>query len=69
MKGVNPYDERAHASLMIAQAGLGNKAVALATYDQIQARLRNDGLVPGEQLGTAQTRILRNELICQPRPV
>src|SRR5262245_24565782 len=65
----DPYDERAHACLMIAQAGLGNKAVALATYDHIQARLRNDGLVPGEQLRIAQTRILRNELICQPRPV
>lgn len=65
----DPFDERAHACLMIAQAGLGNKNEALAVYDRMRARLHNDGLTPGERLRDAQTRILRGDLVYRPRPL
>lgn len=64
----DPYDERAHACLMIAQAGIGNKTEALASYDRIRARLDNDGMAPGERLRDAQTRILRGDLVYRPKP-
>jgi DNA-binding SARP family transcriptional activator/DNA-binding XRE family transcriptional regulator len=59
-----PYDERAHACLMIALAGTGNPAAALATYDRIRIRLDADlGLAPGPFLARAQARVLRGAIM------
>jgi DNA-binding SARP family transcriptional activator/DNA-binding XRE family transcriptional regulator len=59
-----PYDERAHACLMIALAGTGNPAAALTTYDRIRIRLDADlGLAPGPFLTQAQARVLRGAII------
>ncbi len=56
----DPFDERAHACLMIALAGSGNQAAALLTYEHMRARLDLAlGLAPGPLLRQAQTRVLR----------
>jgi len=58
----DPFDERAHACLMVALAGVGNQAAALATYDRIRAQLdSNLGVTPGPLLRTAHARVLRGD--------
>ena len=66
----DPYDERAHACLMVALAGTGNTAAALAAYDRIRARLDTDlGIPAGQFLTDAHTRILRGATAYKPPPV
>ena len=58
----DPFDERAHACLMIALAGVGNQAAALAIYYRIRAHLdSNLGLAPGPLLRAAQSRVLKGD--------
>jgi DNA-binding SARP family transcriptional activator len=65
----DPYDERAHACLMIALTGTGHTGAALAAYDRIRARLDTDlGIAPGPYLTNAQARILRGTIAHGLRP-
>ena len=66
LTGRDPFDERAHACLMIAIAGTGNQAAALTTYDRIRRHLDDRlGLAPGQILRVAQARVLRGDVIPQ----
>jgi DNA-binding SARP family transcriptional activator/DNA-binding XRE family transcriptional regulator len=59
----DPLDERAHAWLMIALAGTGQQAAALAVYDRLRQRLDAQlGVRPGPVLAQAQERVLRQEV-------
>jgi DNA-binding SARP family transcriptional activator/DNA-binding XRE family transcriptional regulator len=65
----HPFDERAHACLMIALAGTGNAVAALAAYRSFRERLRHGfGLNPGELLQNAQARVLHGDYITTQRP-
>lgn len=64
-----PFDERAHAQLMIALAGDGEQAAALRVYENMVHRLDEQlGLRPGAELRDAYQRILRQDLIVAPKP-
>ena len=59
----DPLDERVHAWLMIALAGLGQQAAALAIYDRLRRRLDEElGVRPGAALAQAQARVLRQDV-------
>jgi DNA-binding SARP family transcriptional activator len=59
----DPLDERVHAWLMIALAGLGQQAAALAVYDRLRQRLDEElGVWPGAALAQAQARVLRQDV-------
>ena len=59
----DPLDERTHAWLMIALAGTGQQAAALAVYDRLRQRLDSQlGVRPGPVLAQAQERVLRQEV-------
>jgi tetratricopeptide (TPR) repeat protein len=59
----DPLDERAHAWLMIALAGTGQQAAALAVYDRLRQRLDSQlGVRPGPILAQAQERVLRQDV-------
>jgi DNA-binding SARP family transcriptional activator len=59
----DPLDERAHAWLMIALAGTGQQAAALAVYDRVRQRLDEQlGVRPGAILAQAQARVLRQDV-------
>jgi len=66
----DPLDERAHAWLMIALAGTGQQAAALAVYDRVRQRLDEQlGVRPGTILAQAQARVLRQDVpAVQPEP-
>jgi DNA-binding SARP family transcriptional activator/tetratricopeptide (TPR) repeat protein len=59
----DPLDERAHAWLMLALAGTGQQAAALAVYDRSRRRLDEElGIGPGAELVRAHERVLRQEV-------
>jgi DNA-binding SARP family transcriptional activator/tetratricopeptide (TPR) repeat protein/DNA-binding XRE family transcriptional regulator len=58
----HPLDERAHARLMLALAGSGQQAAALAVFDDLRQRLDEElGITPGAELADAHLRVLRGE--------
>jgi DNA-binding SARP family transcriptional activator/transcriptional regulator with XRE-family HTH domain len=58
-----PLNELAHARLMIALAGAGQQAAAIRVYEDTRLRLdRELGLYPGEELGEAYVRVLRQDI-------
>jgi DNA-binding SARP family transcriptional activator/tetratricopeptide (TPR) repeat protein len=57
-----PLNERAHARLMIALAGSGQQAAALALYDALRRRLDDQlGILPGAELADAHVEVLRQD--------
>jgi DNA-binding SARP family transcriptional activator len=64
-----PFDERAHACLMLTLAGIGNQAAALDVYDRIRRRLADQlGISPGAGLRAAHARVLRQQVpVLTPR--
>jgi hypothetical protein len=59
----DPFDERAHASLMITLASVGQQATALAVFDRLRGRLADElGISPGADLREAHERVLRQEI-------
>jgi DNA-binding SARP family transcriptional activator/Tfp pilus assembly protein PilF/DNA-binding XRE family transcriptional regulator len=59
----DPLNEAAQARLMIALAGSGQQAAALARFDQLRRRLVDDlGADPGPELADAHRRVLRQEV-------
>jgi DNA-binding SARP family transcriptional activator/Tfp pilus assembly protein PilF len=64
----HPLHEGLHARLMLALAGAGQQAAALALYAGIRDRLGYElGVEPGAELRAAQLRVLRQEL-SSPEP-
>jgi DNA-binding SARP family transcriptional activator len=62
-----PLHEGLAARLMLALAGAGQQAEALAVYDRLRDRLAAElGIDPGSELRSAQLRVLRGQL---PEPV
>lgn len=60
----DPLHEAAHARLMIALAGSGQQAAALAGFEQLRRRLAHDlGADPGPELAEAHRRVLRQEVV------
>ncbi|GAA1640927.1 hypothetical protein GCM10009733_042480 [Nonomuraea maheshkhaliensis] len=60
--GLDPYDEEAYRVLMASLAGTGNRAAALACYDELRRRLADElGVAPAPP-----TQALRRKLA--PRP-
>ncbi|MEV4074353.1 ATP-binding protein [Nonomuraea fuscirosea] len=58
MTGLDPYDEEAYRVLMASLAGTGNRAAALACYDELRRRLADElGVAPAPH-----TQALRREL-------
>lgn len=61
--GRDPLNERAHARLMIALAGSGQQAAALAVYDDVRRLLDGQlGVSPGAELADAHARVLRQDI-------
>jgi DNA-binding SARP family transcriptional activator/tetratricopeptide (TPR) repeat protein/DNA-binding XRE family transcriptional regulator len=59
----DPLDERAHAWLMLALAGTGQQAAALAVYERSRRRLDEElGIGPGAELMRAHELVLRQEV-------
>ena len=59
----DPLDERGHGWLMLALAGTGQQAAALACYDALRRRLAEQlGVRPGPALVEAHTRVLRQDV-------
>lgn len=58
-----PMNERACAWLMLALAGCGQQARALAAYESIRRLLDTElGVLPGDELSDAHQRVLRQQL-------
>jgi DNA-binding SARP family transcriptional activator/transcriptional regulator with XRE-family HTH domain/tetratricopeptide (TPR) repeat protein len=63
-----PLNEPVHARLMIALAGSGQQAAAVDVYEGVRSRLdRELGLYPGDDLGEAYVRVLRQDIGVQDR--
>jgi DNA-binding SARP family transcriptional activator/DNA-binding XRE family transcriptional regulator len=59
----DPLDERVHARLMVALAGIGQQASAVQMYEDLRRRLADElGVYPGEELAAAYQRILRQDI-------
>lgn len=59
----DPLHEAAHARLMIALAGAGQQAQALAVFADLRRRLAEDlGAEPGAEVRDAHRRVLRQEV-------
>ncbi|MEU7859166.1 BTAD domain-containing putative transcriptional regulator [Nonomuraea sp. NPDC049141] len=57
--GLDPYDEEAHRLLMAGLAAAGNRAAALACYDDLRRRLADDlGVEPAPETAAARRRLL-----------
>ena len=62
----DPLHEAAHAGLMIALAGSGQQAAALAVYDRLRRRLADElGADPSPELSAAYQRVLHQEVVRQ----
>jgi DNA-binding SARP family transcriptional activator/transcriptional regulator with XRE-family HTH domain len=62
-----PFNERAHALLMIALAGSGQQGVALRVYEDMRRRLDDQlGVYPSSELCAAYDRVLRQDVGPQP---
>ena len=62
LAAAHPYEERAHALLMLALYRSGRQADALATYEALRRRLGDElGLQPSPELRDLQTAILRQD--------
>jgi DNA-binding SARP family transcriptional activator len=58
-----PFNERAAASCMIALAGTGQHAAAMAVFDSARRRLGDElGLLPGPELQAAHARVLQQQV-------
>ncbi len=58
-----PLNEPAHARLMIALAGSGQRAAAIRVHEDVRTRLdRELGLRPGAELAEAYVQVLRQDL-------
>ena len=58
----NPYDERAHALLMLALYRSGRQADALAAYQELRRKLDDElGLQPSQELRELEAAILRQD--------
>jgi DNA-binding SARP family transcriptional activator/tetratricopeptide (TPR) repeat protein/transcriptional regulator with XRE-family HTH domain len=63
LAAAEPLNERTHAALMLALAGSGQQAAALALFDDLRHRLDDQlGVRPGAELAGAQQRVLRQEV-------
>jgi DNA-binding SARP family transcriptional activator len=57
-----PLNEAAHARLMIALAGSGQRAAAIGVHEDVRSRLyRELGLCPGKELAEAYAGVLRQD--------
>ncbi|WP_410643768.1 BTAD domain-containing putative transcriptional regulator [Amycolatopsis sp. lyj-346] len=58
-----PLHEGLHARLMVALAGSGRQAAALALFDDLHTRLATElGIEPGPEVRAAQLHVLRQEV-------
>ena len=63
LAGAEPLNELAHARLIIALTGAGQRAAAIRVYEDMRLRLdRELGLYPGDELGDAYLRVLRQDI-------
>jgi DNA-binding SARP family transcriptional activator len=59
----DPLNERVHGCLMLALAGTGQQAAALACYEALRRRLAGQlGVSPGPALAGAHVRVLRQDV-------
>jgi DNA-binding SARP family transcriptional activator/predicted ATPase len=57
--GLDPYDEEAHRRLMAALASTGNRAAALACYDDLRRRLADElGVEPAPEIEAARRELV-----------
>jgi DNA-binding SARP family transcriptional activator/DNA-binding XRE family transcriptional regulator len=57
-----PFNEQAHASMMLALASTGQQAAALKVFTEIRGRLGDElGMSPSPLLAEAQVRVLRQQ--------
>jgi DNA-binding SARP family transcriptional activator len=67
LAAADPLNERAHAALMLALAGSGQQAAALALFDDLRSRLDDQlGVRPGADLADAHQRVLRQDVPQKP---
>jgi DNA-binding SARP family transcriptional activator len=67
LAAAEPLNERAQATLMLALAGSGQQAAALALFDDLRRRLDDQlGVRPGAELADAQQRVLRQDVPQNP---
>jgi DNA-binding SARP family transcriptional activator/tetratricopeptide (TPR) repeat protein len=63
LAAAEPLNERVHAALMLALAGNGQQAAALALFDDLRRHLDDQlGVRPGAELADAQQRVLRQDV-------
>ncbi len=63
LAAAEPLNERTHAALMLALAGSGQQAAALALFDELRRSLDDQlGVRPGAELADAQQRVLRQDV-------
>ncbi|MEU7832427.1 BTAD domain-containing putative transcriptional regulator [Nonomuraea sp. NPDC049129] len=68
--GLDPYDEEAHRLLMAALAAAGNRAAALACYDDLRLRLAGDlGVDPAPETAAARRRLLTQRTAVRRAPL
>jgi hydroxyacyl-ACP dehydratase HTD2-like protein with hotdog domain/DNA-binding SARP family transcriptional activator/transcriptional regulator with XRE-family HTH domain/tetratricopeptide (TPR) repeat protein len=68
LANAEPFNESAHAHLMIALAGSGQQAAALRVYQDVRSRLdRELGIYPGEEITEAYVRVLRQDIVAADR--
>lgn len=69
LSAAHPLDERVAGALLEALARSGRPSEALAAYEQVRARLRDQlGADPGPELQALHLRLLRREVVADPRP-
>jgi DNA-binding SARP family transcriptional activator/DNA-binding XRE family transcriptional regulator len=63
LANAEPFNEAAHARLMIALAGSGQQEAAIRVYEDVRSRLdRELGIYPGEELAETYVRVLRQDI-------